>query len=69
MTAIVLMVIVERASSSRDGWNVDLPDCLSFALMEAEGIQRAFSYLAASLSLDRLLSGSCRWQEANPRPH
>ncbi|HEV8361565.1 MAG TPA: PIN domain-containing protein [Candidatus Thermoplasmatota archaeon] len=29
---------------TRTDWNVDLSDCLSFALMEAHGIQRAFTY-------------------------
>jgi predicted nucleic acid-binding protein len=38
---------VERAMelfSSRTDWNVDLSDCLSFALMEAHEIRRAFAY-------------------------
>lgn len=30
--------------SSRADWNVDLSDCLSFALMKAQGIARAFTY-------------------------
>lgn len=28
----------------RPNWGVDLSDCLSFALMKAKGIQRAFTY-------------------------
>ena len=30
--------------STHGDWNVDLSDCISFALMEAHGIQRAFAY-------------------------
>lgn len=29
---------------SRHSWNVDLSDCLSFALMKAKGLDRAFTY-------------------------
>lgn len=29
---------------SRHSWNVDLTDCLSFALMKAKGLERAFTY-------------------------
>lgn len=30
--------------TSREAWGVDLSDCLSFALMEARGVEAAFTY-------------------------